>query len=75
MSEFCSFITDGLGTKCERCGCWRRGDEPPPCPSYITRFEPDGSRLPHIKTHAENALAMELYFDERDAALAQRQGK
>lgn len=54
---FCELSFDGLGTNCARCGSWVRGRGRPTCPSYITRCEPDGARLPHIKSPAENAGA------------------
>jgi hypothetical protein len=52
----CDLHFDGLGTECSRCGSWRRGAELPDCPPYITRMEPDGERLPHIKTAEQNRL-------------------
>lgn len=57
MSEFCRPYFDGLGTSCGRCGNWTRGTDAPRCPPYITRVEPDGLRLPHITTKAENTKA------------------
>lgn len=51
---FCKPKFDGLGTACCRCGCWKRGTEPPDCPPFVTRCEPDNARLPHIKTAADN---------------------
>jgi hypothetical protein len=54
---FCDPHFDGLGTECRRCGSWKRGRRRPDCPPYITRTEPDGARLPHIKTPRENRHA------------------
>jgi len=54
MGSYCDLHFDGLGTDCRRCGSWRRGKKAPDCPPYITRCEPNGERLPHIKTDAEN---------------------
>lgn len=75
MSEFCRYSFDGLGTKCDRCGCWARGTEPPPCPPYVTRYEPDGSRLPQIKTPEDNRLACERYLDQRQGELSHANGE
>jgi hypothetical protein len=68
-SAFCSFSSDGLGISCARCGSWRRGDTPPDCPPYITRSEPDGTRLPHITTAGENSTARDRYFDRLEEDL------
>lgn len=68
MSGLCKFKFDGLGTECTRCGSWRRGSEPPDCPPYITRSEPDLTRLPHIKTAQQNKQAWTEYFAALDAA-------
>jgi hypothetical protein len=57
MTTFCDPASDGLGVSCRRCGSWRRGIKTPDCPPYITRCEPDGSRLPHIKTAEQNRMA------------------
>lgn len=54
---FCDPHFDGLGMGCKRCGSWSRGSEYPECPPYITRLEPDGKRLPQIKTPEENTRA------------------
>ncbi len=54
---YCAIHFDGLGTECKRCGSWKRGTDAPDCPPYITRCEPDGERLPHIKTHEQNRMA------------------
>lgn len=54
---YCEAKFDGLGMECQRCGSWRRGRNAPDCPPYITRVEPDSSRLPHIKTNEQNRLA------------------
>lgn len=64
---FCSFKFDGLGTECERCGSWHRGIEPPDCVPFITRCEPDGARLPHIKTAEQNRAARSEYFQKLEA--------
>lgn len=63
---FCDPEFDGLGTSCKRCGSWKRGTEPPACPPYITRSEPDGKRLPHIKTQEENTMAWVTWFEYED---------
>ncbi len=57
MTDWCNKIYDGFGTECQRCGSWTRGRKWPECPPYITRMEPDGERLPHIKTHEQNKAA------------------
>lgn len=57
MTNYCDSQFDGLGTECRRCGSWKRGKDAPDCPPYITRLEPDGERLPHIKTAEENKAA------------------
>jgi hypothetical protein len=62
----CRPISDGLGVRCERCGCWKRGTDTPDCPPYITRSEPDGARLPHIKTLAQNKLAHAEHMSAMD---------
>lgn len=54
---FCDHHFDGLGTECRRCGSWKRGKIAPPCPPYVTRIEPDFTRLSHIKTRDENTKA------------------
>lgn len=70
MSTFCKPQFDGLGTGCLRCGCWARGTKPPRCPPFVTRCEPDGTRLPDIKSEAENRKARLSYFAELDAQYA-----
>lgn len=69
--DFCDLRDDGLGIECQRCGSWKRGKERPSCPPYITRSEPDGDRLPHIKTPEENKRAWiiwnELEVEEHPA--------
>lgn len=55
-NRFCDIVDDGLGLECRRCGSWKRGKEVPECPPYITRTEPDGDRLPHIKTAKQNRM-------------------
>lgn len=69
MSEFCKLRFDGLGTECERCGCWTRGKGAPECPPYVTRCEPDGKRLPHIKTNEQNRKARREFFGHLEAAI------
>lgn len=61
MSAFCDLSFDGLGTACGRCGSWQRGKQPPLCPPYVTRCEPDGARLPSIKTAADNDKAFKAF--------------
>lgn len=51
---FCDLHHTGNGIGCGRCGCWWADGEPRTCPPFITRTEPDGKRLPHIKTREEN---------------------
>ena len=69
--EFCSFYFDGLGTECRRCRCWQRGTEPPECPPFITRCEPDNKRLPHL-TPLDNDKAWTEYVNDRDRQLRGR---
>lgn len=64
--SYCDPSFDGLGTKCRRCGSWQRGKEPPACPPYITRMEPDGARLPNIKTQEENTRAWVTWSEYED---------
>lgn len=71
MNPFCKFSFDGLGTECGRCKSWRRGAEPPDCPPYVTRSEPDGDRLPHITTVDENRTAHRAYLASLDPEWAE----
>lgn len=67
MLQFCAFTYDGLGIECRRCGCWQRGGvRNPECPPYITRMEPDGERLPHIKTLEQNRAAHAHWLAEEE---------
>lgn len=66
--SFCDLSFDGLGMSCGRCGSWRRGEIAPDCPPYVTRHEPNGERLPHIKTAAENTRLHHEYFASLDPA-------
>ena len=68
---FCRLSSDGLGIQCARCGCWKRGEEPPECPPYITRSEPDGARLPHITTRRQNEAARRDYMAKLEAECAE----
>lgn len=68
MGKFCDLHFDGLGTECRRCRSWRRGKQAPDCPPYITRSEPDGDRLPDIKTTKQNHAAWQKYIEECDLA-------
>lgn len=63
---YCDPHFDGTITECQRCGSSKRGAEFPDCPPYITRMEPDGDRLPHIKTAAENRQAWLTWAAEED---------
>jgi hypothetical protein len=75
MSTFCMPKWDGLGTSCGRCGCWARGIDVPKCPPFITRMEPDGTRLPDIKTHKQNSEAHAKYMSEMDRELETEKAK
>lgn len=66
--NFCDHHYDGFGTTCRRCGNWARGEEPPICPPYVTRYEHDGARLPHITTREENAAAHRAFLASLDPA-------
>lgn len=65
--SFCDPEFDGLGMQCRRCGSWKRGTDSPTCPPYITRSEPDGKRLPNIKTQEENTRAWVTWSEYEDA--------
>lgn len=68
--KFCDPVYDGLGMRCKRCGCWKRGENAPDCPPYITRCEPDAERLPHIKSASQNSRARAEYFAKLESEIA-----
>jgi transcription initiation factor TFIIIB Brf1 subunit/transcription initiation factor TFIIB len=63
---FCKWTTEGDRTECHRCGsiCYDGGE--PTCPPWVTRDEPDNSRLPHIKTHSQNHAAYQDWYDRQE---------
>lgn len=61
--EFCDWSTEGDRTECRRCGSVCYDGNEPTCPPWITRFEPDGRRLPEIKTAAQNNATHREWID------------
>ena len=68
-SVLCNWSKEGSRTECHRCGSICYDGNEPTCPPWITRSEPDGDRLPHIKTAEQNRAAHQAWIDEEDYKL------
>ncbi len=68
--DFCNWSKDGDRTKCHRCGSVAYHGGNPICPPWITHREPDGKRLPHIKTAEENRSVYRTWIDDENYKLS-----
>jgi hypothetical protein len=68
--EFCEWLKDGDRTECRRCGCVNYDGHEPTCPPWITRSEPNGKRLPHIKSLEQNKAIFQKWIDDENYKLA-----
>ena len=65
-TDYCQWLTEGKRTECLRCGSINYEGNEPTCPPWITRSEPDGARLPHIKTRKQNNAAWREWVDAEE---------
>lgn len=65
-TDYCQWLIEGERTECLRCGSVNYVGDEPTCPPWITRSEPDGARLPHIKTRKQNNDAWQAWVDAEE---------
>lgn len=70
---FCKWSTQGSRTECHRCGSICYDGNEPTCPPWVTRSEPDGLRLPHIKNIEQNKALFASWVKEENYKLTKKQ--